>query len=49
MKAIVPLNVAALRVSNPDSTNITPRALRRPDRRVRPAPARHRSHPGKHR
>ena len=26
MKAIVPLNVAALRVSNPDSTNVTPRA-----------------------
>ena len=24
MKAIVPLNVAALRVSNPDSTNVTP-------------------------
>jgi hypothetical protein len=26
MKAIVPLNVAALRVSNPDSTNVTPGA-----------------------
>ena len=26
MKAIVPLNVAALRVSSTDSTNVTPRA-----------------------